>query len=99
MPDPLGSMTPPARRADLIFGPPGDDGTVVVKDPASGSFFKLGPEEAFLLAHLDGRHTVGEIGAAFAHRFGQPLSGADVLGFVELAQAQGFLQPEGRPAA
>src|SRR5439155_24411111 len=39
----------PARRPDLIVKPSGDTGGHVVKDPRTGQFFDLGPEESFLL--------------------------------------------------
>ena len=44
---------PPARRPELVLGPPGENGGIVVKDPRSGSFYNLGPYEAFLLRQLD----------------------------------------------
>ena len=48
---------PPARRPELIVSPLGDQGQHVVKDPRTGEYFNLGPEESFLLLHLDGRQT------------------------------------------
>src|SRR5689334_8505768 len=36
----------PARRADLVLRPSGDDGGHVVKDPRTGEFYNLGPEES-----------------------------------------------------
>ncbi len=78
----------PARRPDLILSPPGDDGQRVVKDPRTRQFFKLGPEEVFLLEQLDGRRTVAAVQAAFQERFGDELSEEDLDGFVELARAR-----------
>jgi multidrug resistance efflux pump len=89
----------PARRPDLVLRPVSDDGRHVVKDPVTGSFYNLGPQEAFLLERLDGRSSPDAVCAAFAQRFGSYLSEADLEGFVEMARAQGFLHPPGTGAA
>src|SRR4051794_30177844 len=89
MPDP--SRIPPPRRAELIIAPPGADGGQVVKDPQSGEFFHLGPEEAFLLGQLDGRLTAAEVRAAYEQRFSAPLDDDDLDGFIEMARGSGFL--------
>src|SRR5262245_2874274 len=89
------ASVPPARRPDLILRPLGDDGAHVVKDPRSGRYFNLGPQEAFLLGCLDGARTVGAICAAFAARFGEPLTPEDVDEFLGLARSRGFLLPTG----
>src|SRR3954453_4407319 len=91
------SDIPPSRRPELIITPPDEDGQQVVKDPLTGKFFSLGPEEAFLLGCLDGRQTTADICAAFEKQFGQPLSAEDLEGFIELARGQGFLQTAGAP--
>lgn len=81
----------PARRTDLVLSTTGDDGQCIVKDPVSGKFFNLGPEEAFLLNCLDGRHTTVDIRDNFEREFGEPLSEEEVDDFVELARQQKFL--------
>src|SRR5256885_17228516 len=68
----------PARRPDLVFKPIGDDGQHVVKDPRTGAYFKLGLEESFLFARLDGRHNVQEVCRAFSPRFAEPLEPQDL---------------------
>jgi multidrug efflux pump subunit AcrA (membrane-fusion protein) len=83
---------PTARRPELVFHPLGDRGEYVVKDPGAGEYFKLGAEGHFLLTRLDGTQTGEAIRAAFAERFGEPLSEEDLETFVELARKQGFLQ-------
>src|SRR5947199_27691 len=75
---------PPARRAGLLIRPLGNGGEHVVKDAASGEYFNLGPEEAFLLLELDGRRGAGAILRAFEQQFGSPLTEADLDAFVDL---------------
>src|SRR4051794_23779343 len=88
---------PPPRRPDLVLRPLGDDGRHVVKDLRTGAFFNLGPVEAFLLLQLDGRLPTGAICAAFAGRFGEPLSPEDLDEFLGLARERGFPRTEGGP--
>src|SRR5262245_50484791 len=94
----------PARRTDLVLRPLGDDSQWVVKDPATGDYYQLGAAEHFLLGQLDGKRDPGAARAAFAERFGHPLSEDELHEFVATAEAQGFLQtgpgatPAGRPA-
>src|SRR5207248_161653 len=84
----------PARRGDLVIRSTGDNGQHVVKDPQTGEFFDLGPEESFLLLGLDGRQTTADLSAAFEARFGSPLSPDDVQDFLGLARAYFFLPAE-----
>src|SRR5437868_475540 len=44
----------PVRRPELVIGPPADNGQCVVKDPGTGTYYRLGKHEAFLLLRLDG---------------------------------------------
>jgi multidrug resistance efflux pump len=95
------AILPPARRPELLIRPLGDHGPYVVKDPHGGGYYHLGEEEHFLLSQLDGRRDAETIRAAFAARFGQPLSDEELQEFLDMARAQGLLQPpEGeRPQA
>ena len=88
---------PFARRSDLLIKPLGDDGQHVVKDPSSGAYFNLPPQETFILLQLDGQKTVGQICTAFEERFGEPITPDDVEQFLGLASAQSFLQPPTAP--
>src|SRR5207253_4193379 len=85
----------PARRPELVFSPAGDGGTQVVRDPHTGTSYRLGEQESFLLARLDGRHTAQAVCADFAARFGGPLSREELHEFLALARANGLLRPEG----
>src|SRR5215213_1334828 len=90
---------PPARRRDLVVRPLDDAGGHVVKDPLTGEYFNLGPQESFLLLQLDGVRTAAQIRSAFQARFGEPLDEPDFQEFIELARTQGFLaQPAVAPA-
>jgi putative peptide zinc metalloprotease protein len=89
----------PARQEQLVIRPVGEDGRQIVKNPVSGEYFRLGPQEAFLLSLLDGRRTAGEICAAFEQRFGQPLLPAEVGQFVTLAGGQSLLALDERSAS
>ncbi len=66
----------PARRPELRLSGPLRHGPAVVhlvRDPASDRTYELGPKEHFVLAQLDGTRTLGEIGDAYAGRFGARL--------------------------
>ncbi len=82
----------PAYRHELLIRPLGDQGQYVVKDPRTGEFFHLGEQEHFLLTQLDGEKDAAAACAAFAERFGQPLSEEELDEFVEMARGKGLLQ-------
>jgi multidrug resistance efflux pump len=88
----------PAGRPELLIRPLGDGGRYVVKDPRSGEFFQIGEAEHFLLTQLDGKRTSADVRAAFAERFGEPLSETDLDEFVDLVRRQGLLQEAGGAA-
>jgi multidrug efflux pump subunit AcrA (membrane-fusion protein) len=86
----------PCRRCDLVVRPLGDHGPYVVKHPGTGAYYHLGDEEHFLLMQLDGRRDAETIRAAFAARFGQPLTGEELHAFLDLVRGRGLLQGEGQ---
>jgi putative peptide zinc metalloprotease protein len=94
----------PARRRDLIVRPSGEGGQHVVKDPDSGAYYNLGPEESFLFACLNGRNSRAAVRRGFEQRFGSALAEEDLDEFLALARASGFLataaqaNPPGREA-
>jgi putative peptide zinc metalloprotease protein len=89
---------PPARRPDLVLRPTGEKGQHVVKDPATGTYYNLGAQEAFLLLQLDGRQSVAAVCAAFRERFGEALTEEDLDGFLDLARSRAFLLNGRTPA-
>src|SRR5262249_59855778 len=72
----------PAHLSELLIRPLGDRGEYVIKNPRTRAFFHLGEAEHFLLTQLDGERTAEAIRAAYAERFGEPLSEDELDGFV-----------------
>src|SRR5829696_1171817 len=77
----------PVRRAELIIVPHSAAGETVIKDPISGAYYHLGPEESLLLRALNGRNTAAKICRGFEKQFGQPLTREDLDDFIELADS------------
>jgi hypothetical protein len=84
----------PYRRPELVSRPRGKNGSYLVRDRRAGESFTLGPQEHFLLARLDGSRTAEDLRAAFAVRFGEPLTQEELEDFLQLARDRGFLQSE-----
>lgn len=82
------------RRPDLIVRPLGNAGEFVVKDPRTGEYYNLGPEESFLFHQLDGQHSAGDICAAFEREFEQPLPESDLHDFLEMLDDWRLLKPD-----
>jgi multidrug efflux pump subunit AcrA (membrane-fusion protein) len=85
----------PALRSELVVRPVEDEGQCVVKDPGTGEYFQLGPQEHFLLIQLDGCRDAEAIQSAFEERFGQQLSEDELNEFVEAIREQGLLREPG----
>ncbi|GAA1329524.1 M50 family metallopeptidase [Saccharothrix algeriensis] len=69
----------PALRPEVELGRAHRRGTTVVhhvKDPATGWFYRVGAREHAVLSLMDGAHTVSDISAAYAARFGRLLGPA-----------------------
>jgi putative peptide zinc metalloprotease protein len=67
------------RAPDVVLGPGLLRGATVahmVKNRATGGRFQLGPREFFVLSRLDGRRSLGEIGAEYAATFQRRLGDA-----------------------
>jgi hypothetical protein len=79
----------------IVARPFGESGSYLVRDRLRGESFQLGPEEHFLLARLDGTRSAEDLRAAFAERFGEPLTLGELREFLDLARERGFLQPDG----
>jgi len=88
----------PCRRHELVARPFGTIGSYMVRDRRRGESFQVGLEEHFLLAKLDGTRTTEELSAAFAERFGEPLTEEELQEFLDLARERGFLQVDGAQA-
>jgi hypothetical protein len=88
----------PSVRPDLVIRPLGDRGAYVVKDPRTGAYYHVGEEEHFLLTQLRDGRGAAAVCAAFAERFGEPLTAEELDDFLETARGQGLLVPEGAAA-
>jgi hypothetical protein len=84
----------PCRQPELVSRPLGQNGSYLVRDRKRGDSFRLGAEEYFLLAALDGTRAGADLREAFAERFGEPLTDEELQDFLNLAQARGFLQKQ-----
>lgn len=94
-----GSRPLPNRRPDLILRRAGEKGDhIVVKDPRSGEYFSLGPQESFLLLGLDARRSSQALRAAFEKRFGESLSEEELEEFIDVARSSNFLATQQAPA-
>src|SRR2546425_13246288 len=74
----------PKLRSDLRVSPQGvaEGATFVVKDPATGRFFRLRQAEQFIAQPLGGSAPLDVIPQRFEQKFGAPLSPATVREFV-----------------
>ncbi|MBI3863758.1 MAG: efflux RND transporter periplasmic adaptor subunit [Planctomycetia bacterium] len=89
----------PRRRDDLIIQSVGTD-EFVVKEPATGAYFRVGAIEHFLLTGLDGQQTGDELRASFRREFGDDLGAEELEEFLELARSRGLVDaPAGANAA
>ncbi|MEU8505681.1 M50 family metallopeptidase [Streptomyces brevispora] len=68
----------------------------LIKDTDSDSSFKVGPKEHFLIARMDGEHTLGEIGEAYAQAYGRRLDHARWQQILRMLGTRGLLT--GAPA-
>ncbi|WP_370423451.1 peptidase M50 [Streptomyces sp. QH1-20] len=84
----------PALRPEVLLSPAMRRGAArvhVVKDPASGKSFEVGPKECFLMARLDGQRTLAGIGEEYARHFGRALGEAHWRRLLGLLWERGLL--------
>jgi multidrug resistance efflux pump len=93
------AATLPKLRADLIFSRPDTaDAKVIVKDPVSGEFFRLGAAELFIARQLDGATELEEVRRRVSDRFGAPLTAATLSAFVQSLDHRRLLERPGHHA-
>ena len=92
----------PALRAEvlltgaLLHGP----GVVhLVKDTDSGNSFKVGAKEHFLIARMDGRRSLKEIGEEYAKEYGRRLADANWQQILRMLGTRGLLAGVPAPVA
>jgi putative peptide zinc metalloprotease protein len=64
----------------------------VVKDPASGAFFRLGPLEEFIVRQLDGATPLDAVRQRTEARFGSALPAATLAAFIQRLDKAGLLE-------
>ena len=99
MPGGAATPSPPRLRNDLIVRrqqtPRGV--FVVVKDPASGDFYRFGEVEDFILQQLDGGAPLEEIRRRAESRFGAPLPDGALEIFVQKLDKNRLLETDRAP--
>src|SRR3989441_13187754 len=86
----------PKLRSDLRVSPQGEaeGATFVVKDPATGRFFRLRQAEQFIAQQLDGSAPLDVIKQRFEQKFGAPLPPETLKEVVEHLRRLGLLVTE-----
>src|SRR5262249_15629122 len=89
----------PKLRSDLVISR--QDGAVVLKDPATGRFFRFGEAEHFITSQLDGSTPIAVVRQRAGEEFGSLPELGVVEGFVESLRRLGLLETDAaraRPA-
>ncbi|MFD5683172.1 peptidase M50 [Streptomyces bacillaris] len=89
----------PELRPRVLLSDPLLDGAATVhliKDTGSGNSFKVGPKEHFLIARMDGRRSLAEIGEEYAGEYGRRLGDAHWQQILTMLGTKGLLA--GTPA-
>jgi hypothetical protein len=81
----------PLGRLELMTVGLGDDGDYRLEDALRGAVYQTGEREYFLLTQCDGRNSVEAVRRAFAGRFGEPLSDAELDEFLRMAGEEQLL--------
>ena len=91
----------PKLRSDLVISRQG--GAVVLKDPATGRFFRFGEAEHFITSQLDGTTPIAVVRQRAGEEFGSPPEPGMVEGFIGSLRRLGLLEADDaaleRPAA
>jgi len=87
---------PPKLRKDLIVRTQQTayETSVIVKDPISRKFFRMGEVEQFIAEQLDGKTPLDVIRQRVEVRFGGELPMETLSGFLQNLNKYGFLEPE-----
>ena len=79
----------PKLRSDLVISRQG--GAVVLKDPATGRFFRFGEAEHFITSQLDGTTPIAVVRQRAGEEFGSLPEPGMVEGFVGSLRRLGLL--------
>ncbi|MFG2734842.1 M50 family metallopeptidase [Streptomyces carpaticus] len=91
----------PVLREGVLLSEPllhGPRTVHLVRHPGSGQSFEIGVREHFLLARMDGRRTLGDLGAAYAEAYGRRLGDANWRQLLALLGTKGLLADAPEPA-
>jgi RND family efflux transporter MFP subunit len=90
------TLEQPRVRSDLRVSEQNgqEETTFVVKDPATGRFFRFGAAEHFIAQQLDGATSFDAVRQRFEQKFGTPLSPESVGEFVGTLHRLGLLETE-----
>ena len=88
----------PRFRTDLVQSrhETADGGLAVVKDPATGEFFRFGEAELFIATQLDGATELDEVQRRVEAQCGEPLAPGTLAAFVKDLERRGLLERPGR---
>src|SRR5437764_14603876 len=88
---------PPKLRRDLIVRTQqtSHETSVIVKDPISRKFFRMGEAEQFIAEQLDGKTPLEVIRQTVEVRFGDELPMEALNSFLQNLNKYGFLETEG----
>ncbi|MFJ4466869.1 peptidase M50 [Streptomyces sp. NPDC089424] len=92
----------PRLRPEILLTAPllrGAATVHLIRDPADGSSFEVGPKEYFLISRLDGERSLAEIGDAYASVFGRRLGEANWRQLLGLLGAKRLLVGAPAPQA
>jgi multidrug resistance efflux pump len=80
-------------RSDLLFSRQGvaEKNIFVIKDPASGRFFRFGELEHFIAQQLDGKTSPGELQRRVEEKFNAAISDETLERFIERLRGLGLL--------
>src|SRR2546428_14129433 len=91
----------PKLRSDLVISRQG--GAIVLKDPATGRFFRFGEAEHLITSQLDGATPLDVVRRRVGEAFGAGPEPGGVAGFVATLRRLGLLETDeaalDRPAA
>lgn len=90
------SMAGPRLRSDLVVSRQESAGrpALVVKNPATGQFFRLKETEAFILEQLDGSASLEDIRQRVEQEFNAPLDAESLQQFITSLSRLGLLDKE-----
>ena len=90
------AMAGPRLRSDLVVSRQQSAGrpTLVVKDPATGQFFRLKETESYILEQLDGSASLEDIRQRVEQEFNTPLDAESLQQFITSLSRLGLLDKE-----